>query len=111
MKISIRRHGCGGLGETLSKADRELPEEADVLVLHRVAGVNSQFLTQQDPQAFVRRERLGHIAAGRQRAHQEQLSRFSERGQLDQLAGGTLRARQLGAARSRHVFAYALECA
>ena len=74
-----------------------LTEEAEVRVLHGLAGVNSQILAQHDSEPFVRRERLGHIAAGCQRPHQKQMPRLSERGHVDKFAGCTFRARQLGA--------------
>ena len=99
MKISIRRQGCGGLGKALAKPWRkpcgELTEEAQVRVLHGLARGNPELIAQQDSQAFVRRERLSHIAARRECAHQKQISGLSERGRVDKLAPGTLRTRQL----------------
>lgn len=73
---SIRRHGCGGVVEALVKPWgnlAELAEEAEVRVLHGLAGVNPQFIAQQDSEALIRRERLGHIAPRRKCAHQQQM--------------------------------------
>ena len=75
MKISIRQHRCSGLDQTLAKpCGGQLTEKPDVLVLHSLTGVNSEFIPQQDSQAFVRREGLRHVAARRERTHQQQMS-------------------------------------
>jgi hypothetical protein len=52
----------------------ELTEEAGIHVLHSLAGVNPEFVPQQDSEPLVRRERLRSIAVGRERAHQKQMS-------------------------------------
>ena len=111
MKISIRGHSCGGLDATLAKPCRALTEEAEVCLLYSLPGVNSHFIAQQDAEAFVRCERLSHVAACRKRTHQEQMPRFSERDDLYKFAGGTLRARQLRARERQTHFRVALQCA
>jgi Major Facilitator Superfamily len=63
-------------------------------VLDRLARVDAQFLAQQDPQAFIGGERLGHVAARRQHLHQQQMARLTQRCDVQQLPRCPLRSRQ-----------------
>src|SRR4029434_9765966 len=59
---TLRQRGLN-VAATVARPGRELGEELGVGVLDRLARVDPQFLAQQDPEAFIRRKRLGHVAA------------------------------------------------
>ena len=80
---------------TLARPWRELGEELGVGVLERLARVDTQFLAQQDPEAFIGRKRLGHVASRRQHLHQQQMSCLTERCDIQQFPSSPLRSRQL----------------
>ena len=54
---TLRQRGLN-VAATLARPWRELGEELGVGVLDRLARVDAQFLTQQDPEAFIGGKRL-----------------------------------------------------